>query len=345
MAKKKFGLDSIRGASAAVNGTVTVDTQVNTKENTELITNREIEDKMQVGAGLINQDSIMMQVYNIPRNKLCTNPKNNYSIKGIKSLAMSMHSYGMKAPLDVRKLPDGNYMLLGGERRLAAIDLLIEAEDAPEWNKYTLIPCVISDPDKIDLPLSLESKELFAIIATNKESRKYSDGDKMKEFECWERIIKELRDQGIEYLDPKDLSVSDDVIGKDVPKIQIKGRKTMDILEETANLSHGQLQKFSHVQKNAVPELLDAAVKELNAEEQKTLADDLLVNNTTVKANDIDDYKNKKDEKTPFSIDDFNADITQIKSLFDKDGNVMLTSKEAKEYKKLIKKIGSLFIA
>ena len=62
-------------------------------------------------------------------------------------------------------------------------------------------------------------------------------------------------------------------------------------------------------------------------------------------SNDIDDYKNKKDEKTPFSIDDFNADITQIKSLFDKDGNVMLTSKEAKEYKKLIKKIGSLFIA
>ena len=358
MAKKKFGLDSIRGASAAVNGTVTVDTQVNIKENTEPITNREIEDKMQVGAGLINQDSIMMQVYNIPRNKICTNPKNSYSIKGIKSLAMSIHSYGMKAPLDVRKLPDGNYMLLGGERRLAAIDLLIETEEAPEWNKYTLIPCVISDPDKIDLPLSLESKELFAIIATNKESRKYSDGDKMKEFECWERIIKELRDQGIEYLDPKDLSESDDVIEKDVPKIQIKGRKTMDILEETANLSHGQLQKFSHVQKNAVPELLDAvkddklsiavadkAVKELNAEEQKTLADDLLVNNTTVKANDIDDYKNKKDEKTPFSIDDFNADITQIKSLFDKDGNVMLTSKEAKEYKKLIKKIGSLFIA
>ena len=62
----------------------------------------------------------------------------------------------------------------------------------------------------------------------------------------------------------------------------------------------------------------DKAVKELNAEEQKTLADDLLVNNTTVKANDIDDYKNKKDEKTPFSIDDFNADITQIKSLFNK---------------------------
>ena len=46
MAKKKFGLDSIRGASAAVNGTVTVDTQVNAKENTEPITNREIEDKM-----------------------------------------------------------------------------------------------------------------------------------------------------------------------------------------------------------------------------------------------------------------------------------------------------------
>ena len=38
MAKKKFGLDSIRGASAAVNGTVAVDTQVNAKETGRLRT-------------------------------------------------------------------------------------------------------------------------------------------------------------------------------------------------------------------------------------------------------------------------------------------------------------------
>lgn len=365
MAKKKFGLDSIRGASTVANSTSAVDTQSNTKENTESITNEEIENKMQVGAGLINQESIMMQIYNIPRNKLCVNPKNDYSIKGIKSLATSIHTYGMKAPLDVKKLPDGNYMLLGGERRLAAIDLLIESKEIPEWNEYTLIPCVISDPNKINLPLSEENKELFAIISTNMEARKYSDGDKMKEVECWEKIIKELRDNGVEYFNPRDFMEEDeegrgnDLITKDdAPQIQIKGKRTMEVLEETAKLSHGQLQKFTNVKKNAVPELLDAvkddkvsvavadkAVKELNAEEQKALADDILINNADVKTTNIDDYKVTKEEKMPFSINDFNADITQIKSLFNKDGNVMLTVKEEKEYKKLIKKIGSLFIA
>lgn len=357
MAKKKFGLDSIRGANATVNNAVATDAQTDIEKNIETALNEDIEDKMQVGAGLINQKSIMMQIYNIPRNKICTNPKNSYSIEGIDSLAMSIHSYGMKAPLDVKKLPDGNYMLLGGERRLAAIDLLIKVKKAPEWNEYTLIPCVISDPDKIDLPLSSESKELFAIIATNRESRKYSDGDKFKEIEYWKKILKELRDNGVETFDPrKYMGLDDEEEGGS--QIQIKGRKTMEVLEETAKLSHGQLQKFTHVQNNAVPELLDAvkddrvsiavadkAVKELNAEEQKDLADDILINNATVKAADIDEYKKGKEEKTPFSIEDFDTDIAQIKSLFDKDGNVMLTKKEGKEYKKLIKKIGSLFIA
>lgn len=365
MAKKKFGLDSIRGASNAVNGSSAIDinndTQNDTEKNmesTESITNEEIEDKMQVGAGLINQKSIMMQIYNIPRNKLIINPKNPYSLRGIDSLAMSIHAYGMKAPLDVKKLSDGNYMLLGGERRLKAIDVLINAKKTPEWNKYTLIPCVISDPSKIDLPLSSECKELFAIIATNKEARKYNSGDAMEEIKCWEKIIKELRENGMEYLDLKDYMGFDDEIEDDIPQIQIKGRKTMDILEETTDLSRGQLQKFSYVEKNAVPELLDAikankvsiavadkAVKELNAEEQKTLADDILINNATVKSNEIDNYKTTEEERMPLSIEDFDTDITQIKSLFNKDGNVMLTNKEIKEYKKLVKKIGSLFIA
>ena len=101
MAKKKFGLDSIRGANATVNNAVATDAQTDIEKNIETALNEDIEDKMQVGAGLINQKSIMMQIYNIPRNKICTNPKNSYSIEGIDSLAMSIHSYGMKAPLDV----------------------------------------------------------------------------------------------------------------------------------------------------------------------------------------------------------------------------------------------------
>lgn len=44
-------------------------------------------------------------------------------------------------------------MLLGGERRITAIDKLIEDPNVPEWNEDTLIPCTIKDLDKIKIAI------------------------------------------------------------------------------------------------------------------------------------------------------------------------------------------------
>ena len=128
-------------------------------------------------------------------------------------------------------------MLLGGERRITAIDKLIEDPNVPEWNEDTLIPCTIKDLDKIKLPLSDEAKEQYALITTNKEARKYTDADRYIEVQAWKRIIDELRANGVDTINMED---------KD---IQIKGEKTRNILARTTGMSQGQIQRYNKVRK------------------------------------------------------------------------------------------------
>ena len=120
--------------------------------------------KLKLGAGLLSdasKETIKMELTQIPRDKIQKNPKNKYSIKGIESLAESIRVYGLGEPLNVKELPDGNYMLLGGERRITAIDRLIDNKEIKDWNEYTLIPCVVKDIEKIKLDLSKKNKEKY----------------------------------------------------------------------------------------------------------------------------------------------------------------------------------------
>mgnify|MGYP002615878654 CR=1 FL=1 len=130
-----------------------------------------------------------MNIVNIEREKINKNPKNKYKIGEIDTLAESIKIYGIVNPLNVRKNSDDTYTLLGGERRITAIDKLIDDPNVPDWNEYTLIPCVIKDLDKIKLPISDEMKEKYAIVTTNKEARKYTDSDRYYEMQAWKEIV------------------------------------------------------------------------------------------------------------------------------------------------------------
>ena len=154
------------------------------------------EEKVQVGAGLLSEVSkkqVMTKTINVPRNMIDKNPNNKYSIRGIASLANSIRDYTLIEPLHVSRKPDGRYLLLGGERRLAAIDRLIADKEVSDWAEDTLIPCVDRGTELIKLPLSETNKERYAIIITNKEARKYTDGDMYIEIQEWKNIIEELR--------------------------------------------------------------------------------------------------------------------------------------------------------
>ena len=165
-----------------------------------------VKEKFKVGAGLlsdISKGSVVMKVVNIPREQLQKNPKNQYSISGITSLAESIKQYGLLQPLHVMETENG-YRLLGGERRLTAIDTLIKDDAVSDWTEDTLIPCVVKDAEDVKLDLSPENKERYAIITSNREQRAYTDGDRYMEIQEWKKIIDELRSKGIEYINGVD---------------------------------------------------------------------------------------------------------------------------------------------
>lgn len=208
--------------------------------------------KIELGRGLLNSTSTnkKMKLEHVPRNLIEKNEKNDRSILGIRDLAYSIEHMGLKNPLHVKRTPTG-YKLLGGERRLTAIDSLIADENVSDWDEDTLIPVVVQDFDEIDLPLDDELKELFAMVSTNKETRKYTDGDKAKEIAEWKRIISALRQAGVEHLDAK----NDD--GTEI-RTQIKGVATRDILAAATNMSRGTINAFEKVDSKGAEAVKDA---------------------------------------------------------------------------------------
>ncbi|RGG64367.1 hypothetical protein DWW96_09665 [Eubacterium sp. AF17-7] len=301
------------------------------------------------GSGLLSdasKDVVKMNIVNIEREKINKNPKNKYKIGEIDTLAESIKIYGIVNPLNVRKNSDGTYTLLGGERRITAIDKLIDDPNVPDWNEYTLIPCVIKDLDKIKLPISDEMKEKYAIVTTNKEARKYTDSDRYYEMQAWKEIIEELRSNGVEMLNDVDEDGEEN-------SIQIKGEKTMDILSKVTGMSRGQVQRYDKVEKKAEPELLNAMLDDnisvgvaekatdvLSSEQQKKLAKDS--RKKKIQPSDVEKYKDD-DEKTELTSIQFKNDIANISDAV-KDGKAYLSEKERKEYDKLIKKLEKLIL-
>lgn len=221
------------------------------------------------------------------------------------------------------------------ERRITAIDKLIEDPNVQEWNEDTLIPCVIKNLEEIDLPLSDEAKEQYALITTNKEARKYTDSDRYIEVMAWKKIIDELRANGVDTIKMEDQS------------IQIKGEKTRDILSRTTGMSQGQIQRFNKVENNATTDLINSmlddqisigvasrAVEILTPDEQNSLAE--ASRTQKVAPADVENFKEEevKEEYT----ERVNADV---KGLIEKvEGKkIYFTQKQEREYTKLIKKL------
>lgn len=141
--------------------------------------------------GMDNSIEITM----IPRSQIEKNPRNDRSINGIDELAQDIKMCGLEQPLVVYQLEDGDYRLLTGERRITAIDLLIELGNLP-CPEECYLPCVIKDLEEYDLPLNDELKEKYAIQRTNRFNRNPTDADIMKDYREWKEIITALKAEG-----------------------------------------------------------------------------------------------------------------------------------------------------
>lgn len=206
--------------------------------------------KINLGNGLLNAASQAvykdgMWIEYIPRDQIDVNENNFYSIGNVSSLKASIETVGLKQPLIVHPKEDGRYKLIGGERRITAIDGLIEEG---KWTEK--IPCVIQEYDRVRLPLSEDEKELFCIITTNREQRDYTDADLMHEVESLKKIYANLRKAGVD-----DMIVGVGENGEEIHR-KIKGVKTRALIAEDLGVSTGWISQVEKIKNNGSEHLL-----------------------------------------------------------------------------------------
>ena len=274
-------------------------------------------------------------------DKLRPNSNNMYSMTQIEKLSdLIKLSGGILQNIIV--LPadeEGYYTITTGERRWRAARLLQEKGVYPEKFEGK-VPCTIRSLDDIDLPISKEMKEQFAILTTN-QYRDKSDGEKMMEMQEWKKIIAALREAGAEYL-PMHLT--------DGEQVKIKGTPTRELLAGQLGVSTGQIARMETVEKKGSPQLLDMLMNDsmdlsaaeemlrLNEQEQNETLQQLKrkqrnkITKTEVKA-----QVEKKLEKKQLDRNTVQAELEKITN--NMADTVTLTDSEYKSYTKLVDKL------
>ena len=333
----KFTLDSIKGGKAKE------------MKNIEEAKNESGQNNdLQVGSGFfenLQKQHVGQDVIFVPRSKITKNPENFYTIGDVSSLAQSIRFSGLSQPLEIKAIGDGQYMLLGGERRLTAIDNLIADPEVDDWTDDPLIACIVKNVEQISLPLSPERKEDFAIITTNKETRVYTDADRFQEIKKWKEIIQELRENGVESFGMEDES------GRET-NIPIRGAKTRDILAQTTGISTGQLHKYETVEKKGSKNLQDAllsgkvtvataakAASTLNKEEQDAFAK--AAGKREIQTEQVAEFRKKEKQEWVITLQNFQKDISGIMDLLDQK-NIVLDEKEKEKYDKYVRQLTNL---
>lgn len=253
--------------------------------------------KFKVVSDLLSDVSIAkrnegMEIVWIPRAKIEKNKRNGYKVRDVAALAADIRKNGLGTPLEVRQSESG-YVLISGERRLTAIDELIRSGD---WKLD--IPCFVKKLGDYNVNLSDASKEMYAILRTNCLTRKDSDADLYFEAVEWSKIIQEAKKNGESLLL---------VDGDENPtELQLQGR-TREIVARELQISNGQVGKITYIEKNAIPEVKEAILKEqmkiaaafclasMSEEEQREFMS--LHEGVNIDAQDVADFQTKMSKK------------------------------------------------
>lgn len=178
----------------------------------------------------------------IARSLILKNERNGYVVGDIDSLAADIKHGGLAQPLEVYPCKNGKYKLLTGERRLTALDKLIENGD---WT--TDIPCFVRELEEYKLNLSDASKEMYALIRTNRFNRNKTDADLLFETTELKKIVEEMRKNGEKEL----------WFGEETESVELSGR-TREIVGKALNISNGQIAKIETITKKGIPQVVEA---------------------------------------------------------------------------------------
>ena len=150
---------------------------------------------------------------------------NKYSMDGLQDLAAGIEMDGLQQPLVLGQV-EGEYWLISGHRRLAALNILV----AEGKEVFENIQCRYKPMTKTEFRISL--------LVGNTFNRKMSDYDLMTQAAEWKEVLTQARKEGLLILEAGE-RVRDYVaaaMGESVPKIRdlntIDGNATQEVKEQ-----------------------------------------------------------------------------------------------------------------
>lgn len=158
-----------------------------------------------------------IDIKDIERNK-----KNFYEIVNVDELAEDIKMNGLNHNLVVRKLDNGKYELISGERRYTALTQLVE-----QGNEiFALVPCKVIEANDIDSEIIL--------IQANAQTRELTEIEKLEQVKRLTELYKTKKKNG-----------------EKVPG------KIREIIANDLKLSSTQVGRYERINKNLIPELSD----------------------------------------------------------------------------------------
>ncbi|MFR2317269.1 ParB N-terminal domain-containing protein [Terrisporobacter sp.] len=156
-----------------------------------------------------------IDIKDIERNK-----KNFYEIVNVDELAEDIKMNGLNHNLVVRKLDNGKYELISGERRYTALTQLVE-----QGNEiFALVPCKVIEANDIDSEIIL--------IQANAQTRELTEIEKLEQVKRLTELYKTKKKNG-----------------EKVPG------KIREIIANDLKLSPTQVGIYERINKNLIPEL------------------------------------------------------------------------------------------
>ena len=146
--------------------------------------------------------------------------KNFYEIVNVDELAEDIKMNGLNHNLVVRKLDNGKYELISGERRYTALTQLVE-----QGNEiFALVPCKVIEANDIDSEIIL--------IQANAQTRELTEIEKLEQVKRLTELYKTKKKNG-----------------EKVPG------KIREIIANDLKLSPTQVGRYERINKNLIPEL------------------------------------------------------------------------------------------
>ena len=108
-----------------------------------------------------------------------------YVIGDVSRLKEDIRIHGIRQPLEVVDLENGDYKLIGGERRLTACEELAKEGDT----RFNALPCVI-------LRLKQDDDDKIALITANATARELTDGERLAQYEALKEILTRRKKNG-----------------------------------------------------------------------------------------------------------------------------------------------------